>query len=103
MSGTESLKKGGKRGPAIVPGKAEESLLYEAVTRKGDLKMPPSGLLAEREIEIIRKWIESGAVWPDRKSGGLWAYRPISKPLIPEIDHPEWAANEIDAFIVAGY
>src|SRR5688572_1314896 len=34
--------KGGERGPAIVPGNAEQSLLYEAITRRDpDLSMPP--------------------------------------------------------------
>ncbi|HXJ42969.1 MAG TPA: c-type cytochrome domain-containing protein, partial [Bryobacteraceae bacterium] len=37
----EALLAGGKRGPAIVPGKASESLLYKAAAHDGDLKMPP--------------------------------------------------------------
>src|SRR6185436_15798170 len=36
-----TLLKGGKRGPAVIPGKAEESLLYRAVRREGELQMPP--------------------------------------------------------------
>src|SRR5687767_5251844 len=36
-----SILKGGKRGPALVPGKADESLLYKAVKREGDVQMPP--------------------------------------------------------------
>ena len=37
----DTILKGGKRGPAIVPGKADESLLYKAVRREGELQMPP--------------------------------------------------------------
>src|SRR3954463_8808240 len=37
----DTILKGGKRGPAIVPGKPEESLLFQAVKREGDLQMPP--------------------------------------------------------------
>ena len=37
----EGMLSGGKRGPAIVPGKASESLLYKAITHEGDLRMPP--------------------------------------------------------------
>jgi hypothetical protein len=37
----DTILKGGKRGPAIVPGKADESLLYKAVRRDGELQMPP--------------------------------------------------------------
>ena len=32
---------GGKRGPAIVPGKPDQSVLYHAVLRDGELQMPP--------------------------------------------------------------
>jgi Planctomycete cytochrome C len=37
----DTILRGGKRGPAVVPGKPEESLLYRAVMRQGDLQMPP--------------------------------------------------------------
>src|SRR5213592_1644927 len=37
----DTILKGGKRGPAVVPGKASESLIYRAVARDGDLQMPP--------------------------------------------------------------
>ena len=37
----ESILKGGTRGPAVVPGRAEESLLYKAAAHSGELKMPP--------------------------------------------------------------
>jgi len=36
------LAKGGKRGPAVVPGNAEDRLLYKAVQRSGELQMPPA-------------------------------------------------------------
>ena len=38
----EGMLKGGKRGPALVPGDAERSLLYQAITGSGELKMPPA-------------------------------------------------------------
>src|SRR5436190_7712132 len=50
-----TLLRGGKRGPAIVPGKAEQSLLYQAVRREGELKMPPGkSALTAAEVEAIR-------------------------------------------------
>src|SRR5215471_14518343 len=36
-----TILKGGKRGPAAVPGKAEASLIYQAVRREGEPQMPP--------------------------------------------------------------
>jgi hypothetical protein len=103
MANSETLQAGGKRGPAIIPHKAEESLLYRAVRRTGELKMPPSGPLQEKEIEVIRQWIDAGAVWPVRKETVHWSYLPIVRPPIPDVKHPELVYNPIDAFIVAEY
>jgi Planctomycete cytochrome C. len=55
--------KGGSRGPAVVPGDPEKSVLIHAVRQEGDLKMPPGRRLSPREIATLRQWIERGAVW----------------------------------------
>ena len=53
------LLKGGKHGPAIVPGQAEKSLFY---TKIRDGEMPKEqAKLPTAEIETIRRWIEQGA------------------------------------------
>src|SRR5215831_19314504 len=59
----DGILKGGKRGPAIMPGNAAQSLLYQAVSRQGDLQMPPAQPLAADEIATIRAWIDAGAPW----------------------------------------
>src|SRR5437879_6773259 len=59
----DSITKGGKRGPAIVPGNAEQSLLFKAVARSGELQMPPGKPLYAEEIATIRSWIDAGAPW----------------------------------------
>src|SRR4026208_1912320 len=93
FSGSDALKKGGKRGPAVVPWKSAESLLFKAVSRTGELKMPPAGHLSDGEVETIRKWIDAGAVWPNKQAELHWAYRPVVKPAIPAVKHREWIAN----------
>src|SRR5260221_8859975 len=65
----DTIAKGGKRGPAIVPGHADQSLLYKAVARSGDLQMPPGKPLPAAEIEAIRAWIDSGARWDNATAG----------------------------------
>jgi hypothetical protein len=77
--------------------------MYQAVRRTGELKMPPSGPLQEKEIEIIREWIDAGALWPVRKETDHWAYRPVVKPTVPTVKHPELVYNPVDAFIVSEY
>src|SRR2546430_10276127 len=55
----ETTLKGGKRGPAVIPGNPDDSLLYRAVTRQGDLKMPPGKQsLSTEDVGRLRAWIE---------------------------------------------
>jgi mono/diheme cytochrome c family protein len=60
LTNREGTFRGGESGPVVVPGKVEESPLYEVVHEK---RMPPDkqGRLSESEIEIIRRWIKTGA------------------------------------------
>ena len=63
----EALLTGGRSGPAIVPGKPEESLLLHRL--RGDDPdldiMPPKGRLPDESIAIIEQWIREGAVWAE--------------------------------------
>src|SRR6266446_5106365 len=95
----DSIAKGGKRGRAIVPGNAEQSLLYKAVVRSGDLQMPPGKPLSTEEIAILRNWINEGARWDSAavQEPGWWSFRKVVKPAVPTIH----AANPIDAFILS--
>jgi len=55
----ESIRAGGESGAAIVPGKPEESILFEMIH---DEQMPPEGKMpVADDIEQIRQWIASGA------------------------------------------
>jgi hypothetical protein len=58
-----SLLKGGKRGPAVVPGKPESSVLIQAVRGDADIKMPPGPSLPKREVSILTEWVNRGAPW----------------------------------------
>src|SRR6266496_1713575 len=67
----EALLKGGRRGPAIVPGDPDNSLLMQAVRQTNDaLKMPKGGRLAPAEIDALAEWIRGGAVWPAAPPAG---------------------------------
>lgn len=60
--------KGGESGPAIVPGKAAESRLYKLITlpEDDDDFMPAKGdPLTKEQRELIRRWIDEGAHWPE--------------------------------------
>jgi len=58
--------RGGTR-TVLIPGSAESSRLYLRISGQsqfGNL-MPPMGKLSPDKIEIIKNWINQGAVWPD--------------------------------------
>src|SRR3954452_18750573 len=55
---------GGKAGPAVVPGKPEESVLVEAINYGDLVQMPPKSKLPAKEIATLTRWVEKGAPWP---------------------------------------
>ena len=66
----DSLLKGGNRGPSIVPGRPEASILILAIRHNGELRMPPGIKLPKKEAAILTEWVRNGAVWgtkPRRK------------------------------------
>ncbi|MFG0266732.1 MAG: DUF1553 domain-containing protein [Rhodopirellula sp. JB055] len=105
----EGLLQGGDSGPAIVPGKPEESLLLEAL-RYESFEMPPSGQRDEPNVDGIAAWISAGADWPnglklekistiDDNDRDWWCYQPVGDPEVPEVDDNGWCRNEIDHFV----
>ena len=65
LDSREAALKGGESGPALVPGKPEESLLLKLVRHaEADRKMPPKEKLPDSEIASLEHWIAGGAPWP---------------------------------------
>jgi len=103
--------KGGETGRAIEPGKADLSLLVRLIEGHGpgDARMPPEGEgrgLRQKEIRLIRDWINRGAAWPDGIDDqadrlSLWSLRPIRRPQIPSVTDASWVQNPIDSFVLA--
>lgn len=84
---------------AIVPGDPHESELYKRISSDDpDFMMPPpaSNLsITDREIAILKKWIEQGAEYKKH-----WSFIPPEKPGLPDIQREEWPKNEIDYFVL---
>lgn len=62
-----AMMKGGKRGPAVVPGKAEESTLWLYSSHRKKPIMPPkseSNPLTPEEVAVLKLWIDQGAKGP---------------------------------------
>ena len=61
----EGLQRGGNHGTIVVPGDLKASRLYTMLTGETKPAMPMDGnVLSAREIEVVRKWIASGAPPP---------------------------------------
>jgi hypothetical protein len=94
IASADSLKQGGTNGPAIVPGNSSASLLVDRITGKKQPLMPLGGPpLSEREIAIIRQWIDAGAN-ADTKAARAWV-----APLKPRHVDPPEAGHPVDAFL----
>ncbi len=111
LDSLSAMLKGGESGPAIVPGKPDESLLIEAIKYES-FEMPPTGQLATKEIAHFDQWIRENAVWPKHgkplREGAItitesdrewWAFQPVRKPDVPHLQSDAWAKNEIDRFV----
>ena len=61
LDAPENLLQGGASGKAVIPGKADRSLLYTRLTLTTDKRMPPVGMVTEEELALIRAWINLGA------------------------------------------
>ena len=108
----EGMLKGGKSGPALVPGDPEKSLLLIAVRRTNPaLMMPKNGsALTPAQIADIEKWVRDGAVWPDaprqqkfsmtEPQRNLWSIQALKKPEPPKIRDSAWALNDVDRFVL---
>ncbi len=100
-------------GSYVIPGSAAGSRLVEVITGTGGEppSMPKRGEpLTEREVELIRRWIDGGADWPqslrlEAPTGGdyeWWSFTSLSRPELPERTafQGKWSRTPIDDFIV---
>lgn len=102
---------GGDLGPAIVPGKPDESLFIKAVRRGDDtLQMPPDDQLTRQQIADLETWVAQGAFDPrsgavdlrtsptiDIEEGRLfWAFIP---PRLTSLGEPSMPTVELKGFV----
>jgi hypothetical protein len=115
LDSSQGWLRGGDNGPAIVPGKPDESLLIQAIRYGGDYEMPPNGKLPDEAIKHFEQWVARGAPAPqmadetikrpsriDIEEGKkFWAYRPVSNPAVPTPGRAAWSNHAIDRFVLA--
>ncbi|MEM9412189.1 MAG: DUF1549 domain-containing protein, partial [Planctomycetota bacterium] len=111
----KSILQGGDSGPAVVPGRPDDSLLIESVRYGGIYEMPPSSKLPLTEIKILERWVALNAPWPEhvdqsedvverfdlqKRREEHWAWHSIQRPSIPKVALQDWPQNPIDNFIL---
>ena len=88
--------KGGDGGPVIVAGHSADSELLRRITSSDKYeRMPPDGAaLTNSEIDLLQRWIDTGADWPetdyDRQAArdprlDHWAWQPVANAIPPEL------------------
>lgn len=119
MDSLKGMLRGGKSGPAIIPGDPAQSLLMLAVRHDGTVAMPPKKKLAKMEIDLLDLWIKQGAVWTGVAKASVpaaskdesqpwsdsakrfWAFQPIRAVQPPAVRDSHWPRNEIDQFVLS--
>ena len=110
----EGLLAGGDSGPALVPGRAKESLIVKAMRHEGDLQMPPrSKKLHDDIIADFVRWIDMGAADPRAgkvvpaktidfdKARMFWSFQPLVQATPPAVKNQDWIRTPVDRFILA--
>ena len=86
--------------PAVVPGKLDESELYQRIIAEDpEERMPPAGskkTLSPAEVARLKAWIEQGAEYREH-----WAFVPPVRSKLPAVKDPAWCRNPIDFFVLA--
>jgi hypothetical protein len=106
----ELMRRGGKSGPALVPGKPESSPILERVSAADpEDRMPPEHegqSFSPTQVSQLREWIAAGAPAPaderpEADPREHWAFRPRTRPPVPgtAAQDPTRIRNPIDAFL----
>ena len=125
------ILKGGTNGPAIVPGNAAASPLYQRITGQVQPAMPmaPVPSLTAEEIAAVKTWIDAGAPMADESksaaAGGAagsnsllvygsyqerkitdadrewWSFKKPVRAAVPRVSDARWSKNPIDGFVKA--
>jgi mono/diheme cytochrome c family protein len=116
LTSRDEILKGGESGPAVDPKNVADSLLVQAINYDG-LMMPPKGKLAKAQIDTLTEWVRRGLPWSeqavaaalkkhgapavDAEARSFWAFRPVSRPAIPQVANADWVRTPVDAFVLA--
>ena len=109
---------GGQSGPAVVPGKINDSLLSLAISHEDEDMAMPKEKLPQGMINVLNRWIQMGAPGPRKvlkdsefsqlgdqdflfqKAKTHWSFQPVKRPQLPKAAEGE-SKNPIDLLVNA--
>ncbi len=95
----EDLFQARTSGAPVVPGDPDDSLILQRITHEdANLRMPPAysqKTLSGDQIDLIRQWIEQGAVWQQH-----WAFTRPQRPDLPQVKDNSWPRQDLDRFVL---
>jgi len=100
------LLKGGKRGPALMPGKSSHSLLMQFVRGERSPRMPIGGKpLPEATVTALAAAIDAVTPVAQTSAAGKdhasWVFQTPVEPTMPAVKNAAWVKNPVDAFVLA--
>ncbi|WP_159467866.1 PSD1 and planctomycete cytochrome C domain-containing protein [Dyadobacter sp. 3J3] len=102
LDSKDAMMKGGENGVVIIPNHADKSELIRRVSLPSGHKdaMPTKGKrLTEKEITLLRFWIEKGAQWPEGKMKSIYRVAAL-EPRTPVVPAPTANLSKpVDLFI----
>jgi hypothetical protein len=89
--------------PVIERGSAHLSPLIDMVSANDPKQRMPKDRepLTPHEIELLRRWIDEGAVWPSDADARHWAYVAPVRPALPQVKRTDWPRRPLDTFVLA--
>jgi hypothetical protein len=97
LDNREAALKGGKGGPSIVPGDSAKSEFLRRVMlpKSDDDFMPAEGEpLPKAQLDLLKKWIDEGAVWPVMAAKETAKAPAIPAPVLPADFKPSGAEQK---------
>jgi hypothetical protein len=120
LTSRAAILQGGDTGPAAIPGKADQSLLIQAVRHENGLKMPPNRRLSQSQIDKLVRWVQLGLPWPESAPTNVaattrpgpefqiteaqrhfWSFQPVKVVPPPAVRGTAWPRAALDRFILA--
>ena len=110
LDSREAFLKGSDDGAIITHDNLEASVIVSALRREGDNPMPPKEKLPPGQAELLVRWVKMGAPYPETLDAAKgpqpdpakhWAFKPVCKPAVPQVQGKAWVKSPLDHFVLA--